>query len=87
MSSLHQTDAAGSHQAQMRLQVPDLPGKDFSAADNALAALSAFGYLVPSRNEAADGPQTYFMTRWGMERELEDVVAADAFAIQAKEIQ
>lgn len=45
------------------------------------ARLAIAGHAL-SRTDASDGPPSYFVTRWGMVRELRDLAAVAAFAEQ-----
>ena len=54
----------------------DVAGKAFATLG---AQLALAGYS-PHRSNAEDGPRNYFVTRWGMVRELRDLPAVSKFA-------
>lgn len=55
---------------------------DLGGFETLRARLALAGHTL-SRTEATDGSCSYFVSRWGMVRELRDLQAVEAFAKQA----
>lgn len=54
---------------------------DRKAFQTLRASLALEGHVL-SRTDSTDGPCSYFVTRWGMVRELRDLDAVKCFAAQ-----
>lgn len=60
---------------------PATSGAEDKAFQTPRARLAREGHAL-SRSEASDGARSYFVSRWGMVRELRDLDAVEAFAQQ-----
>ena len=77
--------APAAQAAQSREQIEPANSATGAGADKTFLTLRALlalkGYSL-SRTAAGDGPARFYVTRWGLVRELHDLAAVHAFAQQ-----
>lgn len=70
------TDKTNSEAPRISNQAIWIAAKKFAT----LRARLALAGWVLTRSDAADGPVTFYATRWGIARELRDMAAVESFA-------